>query len=89
MKVNRSTESAQPGATAMRFHGLVRATEELDLFIRGTAENVERLRVALRGSYANDPHIEEISAGDAWMLAFSYSMTRAPQPCFFSFVSAD
>ena len=52
------------GATAMGFHGLVRATEDLDLFIRATAENVERLRTALRNSYANDPHIEEISAAD-------------------------
>ena len=42
----------------------MRATEDLDLFIRGTAENVERLRAALRASYANDPHIEEISAAD-------------------------
>ena len=52
------------GATAMGFHGLVRATEDLDLFIRATAENVERLRAALRASYDNDPHIEEISAAD-------------------------
>lgn len=52
------------GATAMGFHGLVRATEDLDLFIRATADNIERLRVALRASYANDPHIEEISAAD-------------------------
>ena len=52
------------GATAMGFHGLVRATEDLDLFIRATAENVERLRAALRASYADDPHIEEISAAD-------------------------
>ena len=52
------------GATAMGFHGLVRATEDLDIFIRATAENVERLRAALRASYADDPHIEEISAAD-------------------------
>lgn len=52
------------GATAMGFHGLVRATEDLDLFIRATVENVERLRSALRASYADDPHIEEISAED-------------------------
>jgi len=31
------------GATAMGFHGLVRATEDIDLFIRATPENVERL----------------------------------------------
>ena len=52
------------GATAMGFHGLVRATEDLDLFIRATAENVERLRAALRASYAFDPNIEEITAAD-------------------------
>jgi hypothetical protein len=52
------------GATAMGFHGLVRATEDLDLFIRATAENVERLRAALRASYADDPNIEEITAAD-------------------------
>lgn len=32
------------GATAMGFHGVVRATEAIDLFIRATADNVERLR---------------------------------------------
>jgi hypothetical protein len=52
------------GATAMGFHGLVRATEDIDLIIRATPENVERLRVALREAYAGDPHIEEISAAD-------------------------
>lgn len=52
------------GATAMGFHGVVRATEDVDLFIRATAENVERLRTALRASYADDPHIDEISAAD-------------------------
>jgi hypothetical protein len=52
------------GATAMGFHGLVRATEDLDLFIRPTAANVERLRAALRSSYDGDPHIDEISADD-------------------------
>lgn len=52
------------GATAMGFHGVVRATEDLDLFIRATAENVERLRQALRAAYDNDPHIDDISAKD-------------------------
>ena len=52
------------GASAMGFHGLVRATEDLDIFIRATAENIERLRVALREAYEGDPHIEEISAED-------------------------
>lgn len=52
------------GAAAMAFHGIVRATEDLDLFIRATPENVERLRAALRDVYESDPHIEEISSAD-------------------------
>lgn len=52
------------GATAMAFHGVVRATEDVDLFVRATPENVERLRVAFRSAYAGDPHIEEIRAED-------------------------
>jgi hypothetical protein len=45
-------------------YGLVRATEDIDLFIRPTTENVERLRTALRAAYDNDSQIEQISAGD-------------------------
>jgi hypothetical protein len=52
------------GATAMGFHGLVRATEDVDLFIRATAENVERLRRALRKVYPNDPGVDEIKPAD-------------------------
>lgn len=52
------------GATAMGFHGLVRATEDVDLFIRATPENVERLRAALRAAYDGDPHIDEIATAD-------------------------
>src|SRR3569832_72329 len=52
------------GAAAMGFHGLVRATEDLDLFIRPTAENIEKLRTALRAAYENDPYINEISSSD-------------------------
>ena len=52
------------GAAAMGFHGIVRATEDLDLFIKATAENVERLKRALRTAYAADPDIDEIRAED-------------------------
>ena len=52
------------GAAAMGFHGLVRATEDLDILIRATPENVERLRAGLRQAYADDPQIEEISPAD-------------------------
>jgi hypothetical protein len=52
------------GAAAMGFHGMVRATEDLDVFIQATTENVERLRAALRQAYAGDPQIDEISSAD-------------------------
>ena len=52
------------GATAMAFHGVVRATEDLDLFVRATPENIERLRTALRSAYDDDPNIDAITADD-------------------------
>jgi hypothetical protein len=52
------------GAAALGFHGIVRATEDLDLFIRATADNVARLQRALRRAYANDPNVDDISADD-------------------------
>ena len=52
------------GATAMGFHGLVRATEDVDLFIRATEENVARLRRAFAAVYPGDSNIDEIRAAD-------------------------
>ena len=52
------------GATAMGLHGLIRATEDVDLFIRATPENIERLRRAFRSVYAGDPNIEQIQTAD-------------------------
>ena len=52
------------GAAAMGFHGVVRATEDLDFLIRSTAENVERLKRAFRQVYDDDPNIDDISAED-------------------------
>ena len=52
------------GAAAMGFHGVVRATEDLDLFIRATPENIERLRAALRETYEGDPNIDDISSAE-------------------------
>ena len=52
------------GATAMGFHGLVRATEDVDLIILPTAENVERLRRALHSAYPGDPSIDDIRTED-------------------------
>lgn len=52
------------GAAAMAFHGLVRATADLDFFIRATPENIERLRTALRDAFQGDPNINAISSAD-------------------------
>lgn len=51
------------GAVALSAHGIVRATEDADFFIAPTADNVERLKRALRSVW-NDPFIDEISADD-------------------------
>lgn len=51
------------GAVALGLHGLVRATEGVDLFVRATTENVERLKRAFRALW-DDPAIDEISAAD-------------------------
>ena len=52
------------GAAAMGFHGIVRATEDLDLIIRATAKNVERLKRAFRQVYSDGPNVDQISADD-------------------------
>jgi hypothetical protein len=51
------------GGVAINLHGLVRATEDLDLFVRPDPENISRLRRALKAIW-NDPCIEEITAED-------------------------
>lgn len=52
------------GATAMAFHGVIRATEDVDLFVRADPANLERLRRALRAAYAGDAKVEEIRDAD-------------------------
>ena len=52
------------GAAAMGFHGVVRATEDVDLLIRATPENVERLRAAFSAAYAEDPNVADIRSED-------------------------
>lgn len=51
------------GAIAMGIHALPRSTEDADFFIAPTAENIERLKRALRRVW-EDPHIDEITAED-------------------------
>lgn len=47
------------GGMAMNLHGLVRVTEDLDLFVRPDRQNLEGLKRALRRVW-DDPNIDEI-----------------------------
>lgn len=71
-----SVEYILVGGVAVNFHGLIRATEDLDIFVRPTVENVARLRKALRSVY-DDPSIDEISEVD---LAGDYPAIRYYPP---------
>ena len=51
------------GAAALNLHGLARFTEDVDVFLEPTAENIGRVRNAL-ASVFDDPSIEEIRAED-------------------------
>jgi predicted nucleotidyltransferase len=51
------------GAVALNLHGLARFTEDIDIFVEPTADNIERLKTALKGAL-EDPSIDEISADD-------------------------
>jgi hypothetical protein len=64
------------GGVAMNLHGLVRGTDDLDLFILPSTENVERLRSALRLVW-DDPEIAGIRAED---LAGDYATVRYGPP---------
>lgn len=64
------------GAVALGVHGIVRATEDVDLFVRPDGENVERLKRALRSVW-DDPDIAGITADD---LAGEYPTVRYGPP---------
>jgi hypothetical protein len=51
------------GAIALWAHGIVRATDDADFFVAPSAENIERLKRALRRVW-DDPSIDEITAED-------------------------
>jgi hypothetical protein len=48
---------------AMAAQGLVRATRDIDVVVSATAENVERLKTALRELF-DDPEIDSIRADE-------------------------
>jgi len=59
----RGVEYAIFGAVALNLHGIVRATQDLDLFVAPDRANVQRLKEALR-DVIDDPSIDQITADD-------------------------
>ena len=51
------------GGAALNVHGLLRATEDVDVFVKPTSQNVDHLKAALRDLWEDDS-IEEIAAED-------------------------
>lgn len=58
-----NVEYAVFGAMAMNLHGLIRATDDLDLFVKPERENLNRLKNALRSVY-DDPNIDQIDVDE-------------------------
>ncbi len=65
------------GAVGLTVHGIVRATQGVDVLVRPVEENVRRLRTALRRVFPGDSSIDEISAED---LAGEYPAIRYNSP---------
>lgn len=65
------------GAIAPMAHGLVRATQDLDIFVRPEEKNITRLRAALKRVYPDDGAIDEITHQD---LAGDYPAVRYNAP---------
>lgn len=72
----RQVDYVLVGGMALAAHGLLRATEDIDLFVATDEGNVERLRAALRSVW-DDPEIEGIQAAD---LAGEYPTVRYGPP---------
>ena len=75
------------GAMAMGIHGLVRATQDVDMLVRAEQGNIERIRKALRAIYPEDQSVEEIRDDD---LLGDYAVVRYCPPSgeyYFDFIS--
>lgn len=64
------------GGVALNLHGIVRTTEDIDLFVRPDEDNIARLQQALRSIW-DDPDIAQITAAD---LAGEYPTIRYGPP---------
>ena len=68
------------GGIALNLHGLVRATEDIDIFIGADAQNVDALKAALHSVF-DDESIDEISAEDLSVNIPRSSMCPPTAPC--------
>ncbi len=73
----RKVDYVLVGAVGLTVHGIVRATQDVDLFVRPEEENIVRLRGALRSVFPRDPSIDEITAED---LSGEYPAIRYSSP---------
>ncbi|MFN8641481.1 MAG: hypothetical protein U0802_07425 [Candidatus Binatia bacterium] len=64
------------GGQAVNLHGILRFTDDIDLFVAPAADNVTRLRRALRRLW-EDPAIDDIRAED---LSGEYAVVRYGTP---------
>jgi hypothetical protein len=65
------------GAVGMTVHGIIRATQDVDIFLKPEAENVSRMRNALKCIFPEDESIDEINVSD---LAGNYPVIRYNSP---------
>jgi len=75
----RGVEYVLIGGVALNLHGIVRATEDVDLFVRVEEKNIERLKDALRALWtdSNDPRLTP-RIRRLWEFSMRLSLRRAP-----------
>ncbi len=65
------------GAICMSVHGIVRATQDVDIFLKPEEDNVSRLKMALKRLFPDDASMDEINAKD---LVDEYPVIRYTSP---------
>lgn len=74
---NQKVDYVLVGAVALTVHGIIRATQDVDIFLKPDEDNVARMRSVLKHFFPEDPSIEEIQASD---LAGTYPTIRYNSP---------
>jgi len=74
---NQGVDYVLVGALGMTVHGIVRATQDVDILLNPEKDNVSRMRIALKRLFPEDASIDEINATD---LAGEYPAIRYNSP---------